>query len=335
MNHNVKSTARKILQLALLCSLCLGTAPGWSQSSPPVQLKLQQRLQIGEHRVDLELYGSNPQNNQFQARHIEQRLLQSLKKLEKLRQQLQSFEKPLTLSAEGFELMQKLKSHCQWSKGAFLPTQLGLLELWGFSPRSLSNQIPDAQALKAALKQAGDCEQLHLEPLLQQIWPTPGLAQLNWKAFSQGFLLEQLQPLWQDAQLSGARVQAEDVGVFYGTPPDAKAWKVPLVDPRAPQKVLDYLYLKNQALAVMGDHQDYFIHNGIRYHHHLDGRTGYPLSDNLETFVIAVKPTDAELSARTLMLLNDSESRAYLQLAPQVSAVKIAAQNGVVFPIRY
>ena len=74
----------------------------------------------------------------------------------------------------------------------------------------------------------------------------------------------------------------------YGEKPDSSPWKVALTDPRDTEG--DYLGAitldANQFLSTSGDYEKYFIEDGIRYHHILDPKTGYPVQNGLTSVTI-------------------------------------------------
>ena len=74
----------------------------------------------------------------------------------------------------------------------------------------------------------------------------------------------------------------------YGEKPDGSSWKVALTDPRDTEG--DYLGAitldANQFLSTSGDYEKYFIEDGIRYHHILDPKTGYPVQNGLTSVTI-------------------------------------------------
>ena len=74
----------------------------------------------------------------------------------------------------------------------------------------------------------------------------------------------------------------------YGEKPDGSPWKVALTDPRDTEG--DYLGAitldANQFLSTSGDYEKYFIEDGIRYHHILDPKTGYPVQNGLTSVTI-------------------------------------------------
>jgi thiamine biosynthesis lipoprotein len=85
-----------------------------------------------------------------------------------------------------------------------------------------------------------------------------------------------------------------------------RAWRVGIQDPRAPHgQIIFELPVTDQAFNTSGDYERYVIKDGVRYHHILDARTGFPArvsrsvtllagdsftADALDTAIFAVGP---------------------------------------------
>ena len=83
-------------------------------------------------------------------------------------------------------------------------------------------------------------------------------------------------------------------------------WRVGIQDPRAPRgRIIFELSVRDQAFNTSGDYERFVMKDGVRYHHILDARTGFParacrsvtlladdafLADTLDTAVFAAGP---------------------------------------------
>ena len=56
-----------------------------------------------------------------------------------------------------------------------------------------------------------------------------------------------------------------------------REWRVGIQDPRAPRgRIIFELSLSDKAFNTSGDYERFVIKDGVRYHHILDARTGFP-----------------------------------------------------------
>jgi thiamine biosynthesis lipoprotein len=234
--------------------------------------------------------------------------------------------------AEVYKLFEKLLKVCELSDGAFDPSDQPLRQLWGFSPDALSYHVPTAAEL-ASVRQLVNCKQIELKSVPPTLYLANPRIQISWSQFASGWLMDQaLQSL---EKFPAARLSTQGVTYYHGSPLDAPAWKVPVPNPRHPEETMTYLYLKNQALSVLGDYQDYFLHNGVRYSSLLDPRTGLPNSESIAVHVVSATAMDAELIARAVAILDDEGSKQLLKALQRSSVYKIVDRNGLLVPLSY
>lgn len=77
-------------------------------------------------------------------------------------------------------------------------------------------------------------------------------------------------------------------------------WRVGIQDPRGERAaLLDHVLLSGRAVSTSGDYERYRLVDGVRYHHIIDPRTGWPAGASISVSVIAgaAEKTDALATA--------------------------------------
>ncbi|MCS6919918.1 MAG: FAD:protein FMN transferase [Fimbriimonadales bacterium] len=189
---------------------------------------------------------------------------------------------PVRVEPELFQLLQICKSIYEFTGGVFDPTATPLLRLWGFVEKRF--RVPSPDEIEAALERVGmDC--VLLEP--NGCWVYYALAgvELSFGAIGKGWAIAQCVRLLREAGVQSALVSAGGSTLYaLGAPPDADGWRTRL--PNDEQTIL-----RDDALAVSGDEEQYFEADGVRYGHILDPRTGYPAPTRPPVAVIGDDPT--------------------------------------------
>jgi FAD:protein FMN transferase len=97
-----------------------------------------------------------------------------------------------------------------------------------------------------------------------------------------------------------------------GPHPDGAPWHVGIRDPRDPEKPLATVDLPAGAIATSGDYERFFEHDGVRYCHILDARTGWPAQGLSSVSVLAEQCLVAGTASTIAMLKGPRDGPAWL-----------------------
>jgi FAD:protein FMN transferase len=89
----------------------------------------------------------------------------------------------------------------------------------------------------------------------------------------------------------------------FGSRPDKQAWEIGLQHPRKLESILPSFSLSGKAVATSGDYQKYFNHDGTRYYHILNTKTGYPLTGMKSTILVNDTMMDADALSTALFVM--------------------------------
>ena len=124
-----------------------------------------------------------------------------------------------------------------------------------------------------------------------------------------------------------ARVEGGGDSAGVGAPPDGP-WMVSVADPQTPEQEVAFLPLSNQAIATSSQARRRWLHRGQPAHHLIDPRTGAPARTNiLSATVVASRLPDAEIYAKTALILGQEEGPAYLRTLPSLSWLLISSDG--------
>ena len=180
--------------------------------------------------------------------------------------------------------LEKIRQLSQDSDGAFDPTLGKIIRLWDIAGEN--PHVPDQSEIDTLLPEVG-YEKIQVDG--NNVTLLDGCT-LDLGAVGKGMGCDQIMDYLQTQpdvvgmilNLGGSSVMT------YGEKPDGSPWKVALTDPRDTEG--DYLGAitldANQFLSTSGDYEKYFIEDGIRYHHILDPKTGYPVQNGLTSVTI-------------------------------------------------
>ncbi len=182
------------------------------------------------------------------------------------------------------------------SDGAFDPTMGAAAEAWGFGP-SGPRAAPPAHApaplgwRRLRIDAGGRAFQ-------------PGGLSLDVGGIGKGWAADMLARLLDRRGASSHLVEVGGEVVGRGLKPDGAPWTVALEPPRPGAPCPAVVALHTGALATSGDHRRGFAHDGRRYAHTLDPRTGAPLAAPPASVTVwAPACTEADAWATALTVL--------------------------------
>ena len=180
--------------------------------------------------------------------------------------------------------LEKIRQLSQDSNGAFDPTLGKIIRLWDIAGEN--PHVPDQSEIDTLLPEVG-YEKIQVDG--NNVTLLDGCT-LDLGAVGKGMGCDLIMDyLRSQPDVSGMILNLGGSSVMtYGEKPDGSPWKVALTDPRDTEG--DYLGAitldANQFLSTSGDYEKYFIEDGIRYHHILDPKTGYPVWNGLTSVTI-------------------------------------------------
>jgi thiamine biosynthesis lipoprotein len=217
------------------------------------------------------------------------------------------------------------------SAGAFDVTVAPLVNLWGFGPDG-ENPMPTPVAIEAALSQVGQ-GRVEMDEQGRALRKRAPL-QLDFSSIAKGYGVD-LVAAWLEGQ--GIRDYLVEIGGeirVAGQSPRADPWRIAVEKPdpmvRAATTTLE---LSAAAVATSGDYRNYFEHEGVRYSHSIDPRTGWPVRHDLVSVTVVHQSTalaDAWATALTVLGTEAALSTA----VEQDLAVYLISRDGETFRVQ-
>lgn len=222
-----------------------------------------------------------------------------------------------SLPAEFYTVLEHALQLARDTDGAYDPTVGALVELWGFGPARREREPPSDEAIAAARAQVG-WQRVRLDPVGRRVWQ-PGGIQLDLSSIAKGFGVDQVARRLDAAGVSSYLVEVGGELRGRGRRPDGRPWLVAIERPDAAagavqrlDEVERVLSLDDRALATSGDYRHVFEDRGTVYSHHLDPRSGRPVTHRLASVTVAAREAvDADPLGTTIMVLGPEAGMAY------------------------
>jgi thiamine biosynthesis lipoprotein len=235
---------------------------------------------------------------------------------------LQTTYRDMKVSRELFALIVQSKEAWIRSGKAFDITIGALSGLWRKAAKE--KRFPGKTEIKKA-KQSTGFENLIFNQTLKTIsFYKPGI-KLDFGGIVPGYAAQKIIDYLRSKNIHHALADASGDIVMSDTPPGKNGWSIGINLPESEyERWGQNLELKNCAVSTSGDVYRYIIHNGKKYSHIIDPRTGYGITSQRNVTVIAKDGTTADWLATACSILSIDKA---LALAKKEKAALFIAIN--------
>ena len=206
------------------------------------------------------------------------------------------------------------------SGGAFDPTVGPLSDLWDFRD---DMELPEHAALLAALERVGH-ERVTVDTASLSV--ELGGAELDLDGIAKGHAVDRAVTALQSMGVPAALVDAGGDIRTVGVGPRRGRWRIGVKDPRD-EGLLGVLTLETGSVATSGDYQRCGFVDGVRYHHILSPRTGYPARGVMSATVVCDDCILADALATAVFVMGPSEGMRFIENRDGVEGVIVSGDE--------
>jgi thiamine biosynthesis lipoprotein len=209
--------------------------------------------------------------------------------------------------------------------GAYDVTSGQLSRVWGFTRRE--GRLPDADELEAARARVGS-EHLELDRAARSVrFLRPGL-EINLGSIGKGYALDRAAEQLAAEGIENFLLHGGASSVLARGDNDGEPWLVGVRNPLVPEERVGHLRLADRALATSGAASQHFVHDGRRYGHIIDPRTGWPAEGVLTATVLAPSAARADALSTAFYIMGTQAAQEYCRSHGEVGAVMTCGCEG-------
>ncbi|MCL2696602.1 MAG: FAD:protein FMN transferase [Oscillospiraceae bacterium] len=191
-----------------------------------------------------------------------------------------AFKNDIAVSEELFFLLETGLYYSSLTNGAFDITLGSVVELWGIGTNAeFVRGKPDEPEISAAIENSG-YEHLVLNENDRSVRFLREGLRIDLGALAKGYAADEMKRILVENGVTSAIL---DLGGDIHTigNKNGAGWRIGITDPRSPGESCMVVRVFDKAVVTSGDYERFLIHEGVRYHHIFDARTGMPADSGI------------------------------------------------------
>ena len=199
-------------------------------------------------------------------------------------------ERSVSVSPDTAYVVKTSLAFAELTGGAFDPTVGPLVKLWGINTDHA--RVPEKSEIDAALPLI-NWRDVSVTDDSTVMLKRRGMA-LDLGGIVKGYAADELTKILKARKVRRAIVDLGGNIFVFGKKKDGSLWRVGIKNPNDPEGApAIVLNVANSTIVTSGVYERFFTENGVRYHHILDAKTGYPASSALLSSTIVCESSMA------------------------------------------
>jgi thiamine biosynthesis lipoprotein len=215
------------------------------------------------------------------------------------------------VSPEILEILGEARRVSEASGGAFDASWATLRGLWSFGADHGPPPTPTEARARARLI---DYRSILVDQASRTVELEKAGMAIGLGGIAKGYALDRAADILRNRGLTSFVLYAGGQVLVAGRRGD-RPWRVGVQHPRSPEVYFAYFSPGDGAVSTSGDYEHSYVHEGVRYHHIIDPKTGYPAERSVAVTVIAPRGVSADAWATALFVLGPEAGMAVARRA--------------------
>lgn len=233
------------------------------------------------------------------------------------------------ISPETLEVIKKSQEISRLSEGGFDITIGPLTQLWR---RARERGIPPAPEEVKQILELVNFKNLLFHPEGKVFLKKKGMA-IDLGGIAKGYAVDRAFETLTSLGYKNLIVNAGG-DLRAGGLKNSEPWSIGIQDPRSAEKVMARLSLSDAAIATSGDYEKFFIHQGKRYHHILNPKTGFPADGCQSVTILSKDGMTADGLATAVLVLGPEKGYALCQKIGDVECLIMDGEGKIILSPR-
>lgn len=228
---------------------------------------------------------------------------------------------PQKINRDTFNLIKESIKFSELSNGAFDITIRPLTSLWGFSKKN--NFIPKNEEIVQALTKVNYKDIILDDQNCTVFLQKEGQA-IDLGSIAKGYAADEVKKIFFKHKIKDSLINLGGNVAVSGHNPSGKPWSIGIQNPGAERgSYVGTVKAVKGTIVTSGSNEQFFIKDGIRYHHILDPKTGFPADTNLLSVTVICESSMVADALTTALFVSGITDAMKLLKAANADAVLV------------
>lgn len=235
--------------------------------------------------------------------------------------------KPVQVSREVFELIERCQRISKLTDGAFDITYGSVdKHLWNFD-RGMTN-LPDAEIAKAMVRLI-NYRNVLLDKNSGTVFLKEAGMRIGFGGIGKGYAAEMAKRLLVQQGVANGVVNASGDISTWGNQANGKPWTIGIASPDYARQPFSYLNISNMAIATSGNYEKYIVVDGKKYSHTINPKTGLPVTGIKSVTIICPNAEIADAMATPVTIMGVKAGLNLVNQIDQMACIIIDDNNKI------
>lgn len=234
--------------------------------------------------------------------------------------------KPVKVSTELFELIERAKRISVITDGAFDITYASMDNIWKFDGSMV--RMPSEDRIKESISKIG-YEKIILNDDAQTVFLKEQGMKIGFGAIGKGYAADKAKQLLMSKQVKAGLINAAGDLTTWGTKVTGEKWMIGIANPLSKDKIFSWLPIVESSVATSGNYEKYVIFNGERYSHIIDPRTGYPTKGVKSVSIFSKDAELCDAMATAVFVMGRDTGLHFINQLGGIEAVVVDSENKI------
>jgi len=228
--------------------------------------------------------------------------------------------KPVKVSKELFNLIQRSQIISQLTDGAFDISYASMDKIWKFD--GSMTVFPSEEKIKQSVAKVG-YKNIILNKKKNTVFLAKKGMKIGFGAIGKGYAADKAKQLLQSKGVKAGIINASGDMNTWGKQPNGQEWLVAITNPMNKNVAFGTFPITHGAVVTSGNYEKYVIYKGKRYTHIINPKTGYPAFGVISATVFAPKAELADALATSIFVMGVNVGINRINQLPNVTCIII------------